>query len=195
MTVLSIKSVWKRGINIIFQMLIWKSVTHFIEINKCSSTSWISSNYYSKISWIVRWPWLNHVCVCLCVSVSLCLSNWFYKLIHGPQKQILVFLSGNLDFGLEKPWKNRGAFFWDFCGNPVKCNTSYSTDKPNFLEFWIKIARMTLKVKVNHPIFNISKKCPRIHVWCKFGDSSSNPLQIVTLTSWISKNSESKWPK
>ena len=186
MTALSIKSVWKREIDIIFQMLIWKSVTHFIEINKCSFTSWISSNYYSKISCIVRWPWSNHVCVRLCVWVWVCVclidsTNWYM----GRKNKIWYFLSGNSDFGLEKPWKNRGAFFWDFCGNPVKCNTSYSTDKPNFLEFWIKIARMT----------NISKKCHRIHVWCKFGDSSSNPLQIVTLTSWISKNSESKWPK
>ena len=36
MTVLSIKSVWKGEINIIFQMLIGKSVIHFNEINKCS---------------------------------------------------------------------------------------------------------------------------------------------------------------
>ena len=32
----SIKSVWKREIDIIFQMLIGKSVTHFNEINMCS---------------------------------------------------------------------------------------------------------------------------------------------------------------
>ena len=36
MTVLNAKSVWKWEIYIIFQMLIWKSVTHFNEINKCS---------------------------------------------------------------------------------------------------------------------------------------------------------------
>ena len=80
-------------------------------------TSWISS-ITSKISWIVGWPWSNHVCVCVWVCV-LCLS--VYNLIHGPQKQIRVvgfFLSGNLDYGLEKSWKNHGTFFWDFCGNP-----------------------------------------------------------------------------
>ena len=39
--------------------------------------------------------------------------NWFYNLIHGPQKQILgFFLSGNLDFGLEKSSKNHG-FLWE----------------------------------------------------------------------------------
>ena len=36
MTVLSIKSVWKWEIDIIFQMLIEKSVTHFNEMCKCS---------------------------------------------------------------------------------------------------------------------------------------------------------------
>ena len=30
---------------------------------------------------------------------------------------------------------------------------SYRTDKPNFLEFWVKMAKMTLKVKVNDPHF------------------------------------------
>ena len=31
--------------------------------------------------------------------------------------------------------------------------TSYRADKPNFLEFWVKMAKMTLKVKVNDPYF------------------------------------------
>ena len=53
-------------------------------------TSWISS-ITSKISWIVGWPWSNHVCVCVWVCVCVC--NWFYNLIHGPQKQMLVFLA------------------------------------------------------------------------------------------------------
>ena len=32
-----------------------------------------------------------------------------------------------------------------------KSMMSYHTDKPNFLEFWVKMAKMTLKVKVNNP--------------------------------------------
>ena len=36
MTVLSIKSVWKWEIDIIFEILMGKSVIHFNEINKCS---------------------------------------------------------------------------------------------------------------------------------------------------------------
>ena len=91
---------------------------HFLNVNRKISvvlTSWISS-ITIKISWIVGWPWSNHVCVCVWVCV-LCLS--VYNLIHGPQKQTMgFFLSGNLDFGLEKSWKNHGTFFWDFCGNP-----------------------------------------------------------------------------
>ena len=34
-----------------------------------------------------------------------------------------------------------------------KSVTSYRGDKPNFLEFWVKMANMTLKVKVNEPQF------------------------------------------
>ena len=50
-------------------------------------------------------------CVCLCVSVRLCLSvidstNWYM----GCKNKYWYFLSGDLDFGLEKSW--------DFCGNP-----------------------------------------------------------------------------
>ena len=82
--------------------------------------SWISS-ISSKINWIlVGWPWSHHVCVCVwvCVCVRVCL---FYNMIHGPQKQILfVFLSRNLDFGLEKSWKNHGTFFPRFLWEPWK---------------------------------------------------------------------------
>ena len=73
MTVLSIKSVWKWEIDIIFQMLIGKSVTHFNEILKCSFDFLNQFNYSSKISWIVGWPWSNHVCVCVWVCICVCL--------------------------------------------------------------------------------------------------------------------------
>ena len=43
-------------------------------------------------------------------------------------------------------------------------------------------------------IFNNSRENPKMHIWCKIGDSSSNPLQVITQTSQISKNSKSKWP-
>ena len=113
MTVFSIKSAWKWEIDIIFQMLIGKSVTHsLMRLTSVVLSSWISS-ITSKISWIVGWPWSNHVCVCVCECASVSICNRFYKLIHWPQKQILVFfLSGNLDFGLEKSRKNHGTFSW-----------------------------------------------------------------------------------
>ena len=34
--------------------------------------------------------------------------------------------------------------------NDFKSMTSYRTNKPNFLEYWVKMAKMTLKVKVNY---------------------------------------------
>ena len=34
-----------------------------------------------------------------------------------------------------------------------KSTTSYRVDKTNFLEFWVKMAKMTLKVKVIDPYF------------------------------------------
>ena len=88
-------------------------------------TSWISS-ITGKISWIVGWPWSNHVCEC--ASMSAC--NWFYNLIHGPQNKYWYFLSGNLDFGLEKSWKNHGTFSEIFVGTPRAGNSgneNYST--------------------------------------------------------------------
>ena len=54
---------------------------------------------------------------------------------------------------------------------------------------------MTLKVKVNDPIFNTSWEYPRMHVWCKFVDSSSNLWWFITRTRRISLNSNSKCPK
>ena len=32
---------------------------------------------------------------------------------------------------------------------------SYCTDKPNFLQFWVKMAKMTLKVKGNYTYFEL----------------------------------------
>ena len=43
------------------------------------------------------------------------------------------------------------------------------------------------------PIFNTNCENPKMHIWCKFGDSSSNPLKVITRTGRNSSNSESKW--
>ena len=53
----------------------------------------------------------------------------------------------------------------------------------------------TLKVKVNDPISNTTWENPKMHIWCKCGDSCSNPLPVIMQRSQICQNSKSKWPK
>ena len=47
--------------------------------------------------------------------------------------------------------------------------TSYCADKPNFLEFWVKMAKMTLKVKVNDLHFQyqprVSHDARLVQIW------------------------------
>ena len=147
-------------------------------------TSWISS-FTSKISWIVvGLAQIMCVSVCECVSVSVC--NWFYKLIHGPQKQILIFffvLSGNLDFGLEKSWKNHGTFFlrflwepweWDYltkmCANIILpqfftlCPGGQWDSSDRYLRWSEFIARLQF-----YQILNFSSECETQH-----GDYNDN---------------------
>ena len=50
---------------------------------------------------------------------------------------------------------------------------------------------MTSKVRSITPIFNTSCGNPKMYIWCKCGDCSSNPLQVIARTSRIPK---SKWP-
>ena len=38
------------------------------------------------------------------------------------------------------------------------------------------------------PIFNTSQVNPTMHIWCKFGDYSSYPLQVTVQTSQIAYN-------
>ena len=56
-----------------------------------------------------------------------------------------------------------------------KSMTSYHADKPNFLEFWVKKAKMPLKVKVSDPFFPIpTESIP----WRMFGANLVIPAQI-----------------
>ena len=43
--------------------------------------------------------------------------------------------------------------------------------------------QMTLKVEMNASIFNNSCDKPKMHICCKFGDCSSNPLNVIARTS------------
>ena len=55
---------------------------------------------------------------------------------------------------------------WWYQSKPVK---SYHVEKPNFLELWVKVAKMTLKVKVNYPYFRyqlrISHDACLVQIW------------------------------
>ena len=70
----------------------------------------------------------------------------------------------------------------------LKSMKSYRAGKPKFkfVEYWVKMAKMTLKVKVNDPHFQYQLKVPKMHVWCKIGDSSPNLWQVIAWTSPIS---------
>ena len=47
----------------------------------------------------------------------------------------------------------------------IWCYHSYHMDKPNFLKFWVKVAKIILKVKVKDPIFYTRQEYPGMHVW------------------------------
>ena len=46
--------------------------------------------------------------------------------------------------------------------------------------------QMTWRSRSMTSIFNTCWENPKMHIWCKFGDSSSKPLQVITQTSQIS---------
>ena len=54
-----------------------------------------------------------------------------------------------------------------------------------FLEILSRNDRMILKVKVNDPIFNTSWENHKMHIWCEFGESSSNWLQIIVQKKFL----------
>ena len=58
-----------------------------------------------------------------------------------------------------------------------------------FLEFPVE---MILKAEVNDTHFSLSRKNPKMHIWCKFDDPISK--QLIVETSQISQNFETKWP-
>ena len=67
-----------------------------------------------------------------------------------------------------------------------------SDDECRFFKFWVEMAKWRWRSMT--PIFKTGWENPDLHIWCKFGDSSSYPLQVIAWASYIFKNSESKWP-
>ena len=58
-----------------------------------------------------------------------------------------------------------------------------------FLEFWVKMAKWPSGSKLRTPIFNTSWENDKMHICRKFGDSNSNPLQVIVWTSQNCQNS------
>ena len=52
--------------------------------------------------------------------------------------------------------------------------------------YWVEMAKWPWKSRSMTSIFNNIWENPRMHIWCKFGDSSSNLLQFIAQTSQIS---------
>ena len=50
-----------------------------------------------------------------------------------------------------QPRTSQDAYLLQIWWFYVKSITTYRVDKPNFLEFWVEMAQITLKVKVNDP--------------------------------------------
>ena len=71
------------------------------------------------------------------------------------------------------------VLIWWFKPKSMK---SYHAGKPNFLEFQVTMAKMTLKIRSMTPIFNTSWEYLMMHVWCKFGDFSWNLWRVIVWT-------------
>ena len=73
-------------------------------------------------------------------------------------------------------WGQLRCFWLAKVRNFTNIMIEYCTDKPNFLQFWVKMAKMTLKVKGNYTYLN-----------CKYGHSNSNMRWVITQASHFPK--------
>ena len=113
------------------------------------------------------------MCVCECASVAVC--NWFNKLIHGPQKQILIFFFV-WKFGfwpgevMEKSWKFFLRFLWEPCLSvclsvcvfvcvSLSLSLSISLSRSLSLEFiqlfWLRKLQQFVRIKGKFQIWNL----------------------------------------
>ena len=99
------------------------------------------------------------------------------------------------DGGYNRLRESQDAYLVQIWWFQLKSIKSYCVDKMKLLEFWVKWSKWPWRSRSKTFIFNTSREYPRMHVRCKFGDSSPNQWRVIVRTSWISKNSESKWPK
>ena len=62
------------------------------------------------------------------------------------------------------PWCTLVPIWW----LKLKSITRYCVERSNFQKFWVKMAKMTLKIKVNDPHFQYQLRIGMMDVWCKF---------------------------
>ena len=71
-----------------------------------------------------------------------------------------------------------------------------------FLESWDEMAKWPWRLRSMTPVLNISQENLKVHIWCKFCDSSSSPLQVILdvffdlcLNESLNKQSRRGWFK
>ena len=83
---------------------------------------------------------------------------------------------------------------------------SYRADRPNFLQFWVKMAKMTLNIKVNDPYFQyqprVSHNACLVQIWwfrlkyvtsyrahkVKFTEGRTDgQMQATTIPLWLER--------
>ena len=79
------------------------------------------------------------------------------------------------------------------CSTPLAGLDQYTRATLNGVS-WFKTIAKCWKSRSMTSIFNTHWENSKMHIWCKFSDYSSNPLQVITETNPISKYSKSKWP-
>ena len=91
------------------------------------------------------------------------LTQIHYKLLHEQAKSLIEFWVKIAKMTLKvkdsdphfqyQLMVSQDAYLVQIWWVQSKSVTSYRADKPKFLEFWVKVAKMTLKVMVTEPHF------------------------------------------
>ena len=101
-----------------------------------------SSSVTSKFSWKVGWLWLNYVYTFISMHISV-IDSINSHLNHKEtfsHNLYWYFVSGNLDFGMEKSWNFFLRFLWEPWFNQDRCwyniNIQISDTFLFFIPFW-----------------------------------------------------------
>ena len=107
--------------------------------------------------------------------------------------------------------KNSKMHFWCIFNTSRECPRmhvwyTFGDSSPNLWWVIARTNRITYNSELKWPkwpwmswsmtsIYNTSWEYPKMHVWCKFDDSSPNLWRVIARTNRISYNSESNWSK